>query len=403
MTETPTIDGHGTGPAEELARGFDQWDPEQAVDPYPLLARLREECPVARSDHHDGFWVVTRYDDVNAALRDHATFSSTVIAIPRQAPGDVLPVPPLDQDPPAHTRYRQLLLPYFSPGRAARLEPAARQTARHLAARLSGATECEAVRQYAFPMPCIVLAQILGVDASDEKRFLRWTKAIVEGGGNDPAAARQANREIYAYLGEQLDARRDRPRDDLLSYLLTAEFEGSTLSRSEQLGIATLLLIAGIDTTANTLGAAIWYLAQDVGAQERLRAGGPSIATAVEEFLRAFAPVSIARLVTRPVAVGGCPVAEGDQVLLSLPAANRDGRAFDRPDLLVLDRAPNAHLAFGAGVHRCIGAHIARMELKVGLAEFLAGTPTFRLAGPSPITWKGGPIRGPKELHISFG
>jgi cytochrome P450 len=258
------------------------------------------------------------------------------------------------------------------------------------------------VGEYSFPMPTVVLAQILGVDAADNDRFLAWTTAIVEGGGNDPAAARRANQEIYAYLGDQLDDRRARPRDDLLTFLLTAEFEGSTLSREEQLGIATLLLIAGIDTTANTLGTALWYLATDQEAQARLRGDAELYPSVVEELLRIFAPVSIARLVTADAAVSGCPVAAGDQVLLSLPAANRDGRRFERADEFVFDRFPNPHLAFGAGIHRCLGAHIARMELRVGLQEFLAGIPAFRLADADPVVWKGGPIRGPKAIRLAF-
>jgi cytochrome P450 len=197
------------------------------------------------------------------------------------------------------------------------------------------------VREYAFPMPTVVLAQILGVDSSDHDRFLAWTTAIVEGGGHDPIAARAANQEIYEYLGDQLDDRRARPRDDLLTFLLAAQFEGTTLTRAEQLGIATLLLIAGIDTTANTLATAIWHLAGDQAAQARLRADIDSYPAAVEELLRVFAPVSIARLVTEPVEVAGCPLREGDQVLLSLPAANRDRQRFAQPDDFVFDRFPN--------------------------------------------------------------
>src|SRR5262249_14724626 len=155
-------------------------------------------------------------------------------------------------------------------------------------------------------------------------------------------------------LGEQLDERAAHPRDDLLTFLRTTRFEGDGLSRDEQLGIATLLLIAGIDTTANTLGTAIWYLARDQEAQARLRAEPARFPSAVEELLRLFAPVSIARGVTADVAVAGCPVAGGDQVLLSLPAANRDGRRFEQADEFVFDRFPNPHLAFGAGIHRCI-------------------------------------------------
>jgi cytochrome P450 len=136
MSDAPATDTDSeTVAVEDLARRFDQWSPDQAVDPYPLLARLREECPVARSDRHHGFWVLTRYDDVGAALRDHTRFSSTSIAIPQHEPGAILPVPPLDQDPPEHTRYRQPLLPFFTPGRTAKLESGARQAAQDLLTR----------------------------------------------------------------------------------------------------------------------------------------------------------------------------------------------------------------------------------------------------------------------------
>jgi cytochrome P450 len=343
---------------------------------------------------------LSRYDDVASAIRDAGTFSSECIAIPRRTTADLLRVPPLDQDPPDHTRYRQLLLPFFTPKRALQLESVAQATARALLESVAGSEEVEVVRTYSFPMPMVVLAEILGVDPSDRDMFGDWIVRIVEVGGNDPEDMAQANAEIYEYLGALLRERQDRPRDDLLTYLSTTESGGRPLSHAEKLGIASLLLIAGIDTTANTLGAALWYLAQDLPLQELLRSDVDRTRVAVEEFLRYFAPVSVAREVTGSVSVGGVPLAGGEQVLLSLPSANRDERAFSAADRVVADRLPNPHVAFGAGVHRCLGAHIARMEMRVGLEEFLAAVPRFRLADSAPVQWKAGPIRGPKHVHL---
>jgi cytochrome P450 len=389
-----------TDPLTE-ATNFDHWSGELAVDPYPTLGRLRDACPVARSEHSEGFWLFTRFDDVGAALKDHDTFSSTTISIPRRT-NDFLPVPPLDQDPPAHTRYRQMLLPFFTPQRTARLEPVARDTARSCAADVAAKGGCEGMAEYAFPMPTVIVASILGVPAGDQGMFCDWLVKIVETAGVDPKGAVKANQELYAYLGVLLEARRSEPRDDLLSFLLDATLEDRPLTREEHLGIAALLLVAGIDTTANTLGMALWHLARDLDAQRELRSRPELLGTAVEEFLRAYSPVSIARIVTTQVTVGECPIARDDMVLLSLPSANRDDRKYEDADKIVLDRAINPHVAFGLGIHRCLGAHIARMELRVGLEEFFAAVPEFRLVDPDAVTWKPGPIRGPREFVLEF-
>ena len=389
--------------AAEEARGFDQWQPEAAADPYPLFARLRDHYPVARSDQHGGFWIYTRFDDVAGALRDHETYSSTSIAIPKLPEGKILPVPPLDQDPPVHTRYRQMLLPFFTPQRTALLEPVARNNAQSLLRDAAARGGCDGIADYCFPMPTVVVGSILGVASRDEAMFCEWLVKIVEHGGTDPDGQAQANKEIYAYLGELLDARKNDPRDDILTFLLTAELDGEPLNDDQRLGIATLLLIAGIDTTANTLGTALWYLATNLSAQRELRQHPELIASAVEEFLRVFSPVSIARITTTDVLLGGCTIERDDQVLLSLPSANRDERKFPNADTVILDRDPNPHAGFGLGIHRCLGSHIARMELRVGLEEFLAAVPEFHLADAGAVMWKPGPIRGPKQLPLVFG
>ena len=392
-----------TGEAEgsDLARTFDYWSPAFAPDPYPLFRQLRAGCPVARSDELEGYYILSRYDDVNAALRDHATFTSTVMTAPAIPVEARLPVPPLDQDPPSHTRYRQLLLPFFTPHRAAGLEAVARDTARKLAAACTGTIE--AYMSYCFPMPTVVISQILGVDAADYRRFEEWIALTVDGQGADPGAAIDASAEIHAYLTDLLARRQQEPRDDLLTFLLTAEVDGEPLSDAERLGIAQLLLIAGIDTTANTLAHALLYLSEDAEARHRLVGDPLLMTTAVEEFLRIYAPVSLVRGARTDTEVAGCPIPGGVPVFLSIPSANRDERRFSDAEDIVLDREHNAHIAFGAGVHRCLGTHVARMELRVGLEEFLAAVPDFRLADREAISWKPGPIRGPNRFELICG
>jgi hypothetical protein len=232
--------------------------------------------------------------------------------------------------------------------------------------------------------------------------FGQWIIKIVEEGGTDPQGAVEANEQIHRYLGMLLTARRAQPRDDLLSFLLDAKLDGSPLSDTDRLGIATLLLIAGIDTTANTLAASLWYLGQDIEMQDALRAEPGRIQTAVEEFLRFFTPVSVSRIMTCPAQVGATTMPASDQVLLSLPSANRDEAKFDNADSIDPDRLPNPHIAFGGGIHRCLGAHIARSEMRVCLEEFLSAVPRFRLSDAVSTTWKSGPIRGPKAVMLAI-
>jgi cytochrome P450 len=385
----------------DLARTFDYWSPAFAPDPYPRLRRLRADCPVARSDELEGFYILSRHEDVNAALRDHATFTSTVMTAPA-IPVEARPsVPPLDQDPPSHTRYRQLLSPFFTPARAASLESVARDTAQKLAAACTGTIE--AYMAYCFPMPTVVLSQILGVDATDYRRFEDWIASTVDGQGVDPGAAIDASAEIHEYLAALLARRQQEPRDDLLTFLLTAEVDGGPLIDAERLGIAQLLLIAGIDKTANVLALALLYLSENAEARKRLAGDCLPMTTAVEEFLRMYAPVSLVRGARTDTEVAGCPIPGGVPVFLSIPSANRHERRFSDAEDVVLDREHNAHIAFGAGVHRCLGTHVARMELRVGLEEFLAVVPDFHLVDPEAVSWNPGPIRGPNRFELICG
>jgi cytochrome P450 len=388
---------------DRFVRAFDHWNPELAADPHSVYRKLRQECPVAHSERHGGYWVLSRYADIEAAAKAHAIFSSTSISIPVEIGLGGLPLPPLDQDPPAHTRFRQMLLPFFSPLRTVQLEPFTRRVAAGLIEELAPRGRCDAADAFAKPLSIAVVAQILGVAADDRERFGRWISAIVETGATGPEEAARAGADIYAYFVDLLEARRQDPHDDLLTFLLHAEVDGEKPTDDERLGCAILLLIAGIDTTWSTLSASLWHLAQDPDSRHRILAHESAIGPAVEELLRVFAPTSVARITLSETTVNGQLIAARQPVLLPFPSANRDDEVFEDADRVVLDRTPNRHLAFGAGIHRCLGAHLARMELRVAFQEFLSRIPDFRLAEPEGVVWRAGPIRTPKTLDIVFG
>jgi cytochrome P450 len=199
-----------------------------------------------------------------------------------------------------------------------------------------------------------------------------------------------------------MEARRRAPGDDLISYLIQAKYpDGEPFKPNHVLGSLRLLLVAGIDTTWSAIGASIWHLARTPADRARLVGEPALIPTAVEEFLRAYAPVTMARLIAKETAINGCTFAEGQMVMLSFPAANRDPEAFPDADKVVIDRQENRHAAFGLGIHRCVGSNLARMEITVAIEELLRRRPDFRLAGD--VVWSHGAIRGPRRLPIAFG
>jgi cytochrome P450 len=390
--------------AERLVKDFDHWDFDLAQNPFPIYQTLREQCPVAHSDRHGGYFVLSRYVDIDAVARNHEVFSSHSISVPPiGANAAENTSPPLDLDPPKHTRFRQALLPYFSPGRTRKLEAVTRTAAARLVEQIATHKRSDVAEEFAKHLPITVLASVLGVDERDEPLFTEWTDAIVSGGSADRDASTRASSDIRDYFRRLIHERRSTPQDDLISFLAQAEGSDGPISESDQVGAAALLLVAGIDTTWCMLGNSLWYLAQDAEARQRLVADPGLMSTAVEEFLRRFAPVSVVRITTCPVEIAEQEIPEGTHVLLPLVAANLDPAVFAEPYDLQLDRLPNRHLAFGAGVHRCIGAHLARMELRVGLEEFIRRLPDFQLDGPDAVAWKPGPIRGPSRLVLSFG
>jgi cytochrome P450 len=241
---------------------------------------------------------------------------------------------------------------------------------------------------------------MLGIPAADEDTFTGWAIEIFQESAYDVDRLRAATRAVLAYFETVVADRRDEPGDDLVSELLLAEIDGAPLTSKHVLGTCFLLLMAGIDTTWSSIGSSLLHLATHPADRDRLVAEPELIPTAVEELLRAYAPVTMARVATSDTEIGGCPVHAGDKVLLPFPAGNRDPGKFDRPDEVIIDRARNRHFAFGIGIHRCLGSNLARMELAVAIEAWLERFPRFELEPGAEVRWSGTQVRGPRQIPV---
>jgi cytochrome P450 len=395
-------------PVRDFATDFDHTDPAWVADPYPILDDLRQRCPVAHSDRYGGAWLPVTYDLVSEVAYDttHFTSRSVVISEQRPGPGDLpAPVgvsPPISSDPPFHGLVRRMLLPAFAPKRIAALEPFTRDLCRELLVATDGRPSIDAATEYAQHIPVRVMVRFLGFPQEDADLFHGFIRQVLEDVDLPADERRERFDTVDAYMDVQIKDHIARPRDDLTSFLIGAEFGGRKVPVEYIRGILTLMMVAGIDTTWSAVGTSLWHLAQHPGERRRLATEPELMGTALEELLRAYAPVTMARLVATDFEFHGHPFKEGDWLLLSFPAANRDPAVFNHPELVQLDRARNRHAAFGLGRHRCLGSNLARMELRISLEEWLARYPDFELSDPAAVTWSAGQIRGPRTLPVTI-
>jgi cytochrome P450 len=394
-------------PVTDWATDFDHTDDAWAADPYPIWDELRTSCPVAHTERYGGAWLPTRFEDVSSVAYDTERFTSrSVVMSEFRPPIELAPAgiaPPISSDPPYHHDARRMLLPIFSPQAIDKLEPSTRAYCRELLGELEGKDVVDAAVDYAQHIPVRVIADMLGFPREDAEAFRGFVHDVIEG-VNEPFETRFAMmQDFFAYLRVQIDDHVANPRDDLTTYLIEAEMDGEKLDPFHIGGTMALLLLAGVDTTWSAIGASIWHLARTPADRDRLVAEPELLPTAMEELLRAYAPVTMARLVKEDMDWKGCPMKADDWVLLSFPAANRDPDLFDDADEVVIDREENRHSAFGLGIHRCLGSHLARMEVRVALETWLARFPVFSLADPDAVTWSPGQVRGPRRLPIALG
>jgi cytochrome P450 len=392
-------------PVTDWVHDFDHTDPRWTEDPFPIWEELRAECPVVHTKRFLGVYLPTTYQAVKEIAYDTEHFSSRRVIVRDERPEVMInAAPPITSDPPDHKPAKQLLLPPFTPDAMKKLEPRVRAICNELIDEFIHDKKCDAAARYTKHIPVRAIAHMLGIPERDGELFIRWIHQILELSIKDESMMKPAVQEMSGYFADHIAARRERPTDDLISTLMKAkDKDGQPLSDSHVLGSLRLLLIAGIDTTWSAIGSSLWHLAKTPADRERLVAEPELIPTAVEELLRAYSPVTMAREVMKETVISGCPVKPGNMVLLSFPAANRDPAMFPDADKVVIDRKENRHAAFGFGIHRCVGSNLARMEMTVAIEEWLKRIPDFRLNPEGRVTWSEGTVRGPRQLPMLFG
>lgn len=401
----------GRPPVTDWATDYDIFDEAYISDPYGIWDELRSRCPIAHTERWGGSWLPTTYADVTEIARDIENFPSGngIAVIPPPAgtgPGAGGPilssgVPPISADPPLHTWTRRLILPTMSPQRVDEYEVFTRELCVQLVDGFLERGGGDAAAEYAQQIPVRVIGHILGVPDSMAPVFTEWVRDVLEF-AHDAERRMRGITGILQYLTGALDERVANPTDDFISELLASEHDGQPIERPVVMGMCALLLIAGIDTTWSSIGSAMWHLATHPDHRRRLVAEPELMPTAIEELLRAYSPVTMARRLSHDVDFKGCPMKAGDRILMNFPAANRDPAAFPDADKVVLDRQVNRHVAFGAGIHRCAGSNLARMELRVAIEEWLRRIPEFDLDPSGEVTWAGGQVRGPRTIPVTF-
>ena len=396
------------GPVTDWATDFDHGDPEYNRRAHEIWADLRGRCPVAHSDRYGGTWLPVTHEHVRRIAYDTENFTSRSVVVSTVVPDDQAPVggaPPITSDPPFHHEARRLVLPPFSPKKIAEWEPEVRRLCNELLDRVEvdarAGRVVDAAVAYAQHIPVNVIARMLGFPLEDDELFREFVHEILENINGEPEDRIRAFERIDAYLMAQIDDHEANPRDDLTGYLMNVDLGGEKLPKEMVAGFILLLLVAGIDTTWSAIGSSLWHLASHPEDLRRLVSEPELMGTAIEEFLRVYAPVTMARLVAKDHDFDGCPMKTDDWVLLPFPAANLDPAEFENADQVLIDRAENRHAAFGLGIHRCLGSNLARLELRVAVEEFVKRFPEFELAhGEDGVVWSVGQIRGPRQLPV---
>lgn len=394
------------------------------ADPYPTYAAMRTGAPLYRrtfTDDQTAIWFITRYEDVSAILRDSRFVKDIRNTMTPEERAQVPPQPPimdllsnhmLNLDPPDHTRLRALINKAFTARIVTQMEPRIQRIADQLLDKVQTRGQMDLIEEYAFPLPITVIAELLGIPARDRNRFRQWSRAVVSPSQNLQRSAkkyqkaRQLMEDFASYMGRIIAERRREPQADLLTSLIEAEEAGDKLSQDELYSMVSLLIIAGHDTTVNLIGNGMLALLQHPDQLAKLQADPSLMEPAIEEFLRYDGAVERAtmRFAMADVAIGEHVIQRGDAVSLVLAGADRDPALFSEPDMLDIARTNNRHLAFGQGIHYCVGAPLARLEGRIALETLLRRLPTLQLAVPvAELRWRTVPIiRGMRHMPVAW-
>ena len=361
---------------------FDHHSADFASDPWTPLAELRSTCPVAYSENHGGFWVLTSYDEIKTVATDDIRFSSASgITIPDKKNTGQRSIP-IEMDPPEFLAFRRILHPMLSPVAVDRLTPVIERFVHAAIDDFIEQGTCDFVHDFADPVPAMTTMHKLGLPVERWRQFSEpMHKAVFLRQDNpDRAGVLAQLRALAEILFETIEARRIAPRDDMISYLLGCEIDGRPVTDAEVKEMTYLIIQGGFDTTGSAISNALIRLDQDRGARQRLIDEPGLMASAVEEFLRIEAPqLALARTANEDVVLGGRHIRAGDRILLVWASANRDEAAFDDPDTLDLERFPNKHMTFGVGAHRCLGSTLARRQIQIALTAVLRRLPDYTI------------------------
>jgi cytochrome P450 len=388
-----------------LRPGFDHaTSPELLSESFGGWGRLRAEGRAFRSDIGGTYdlWYLLRYDDIREALQDYELFSSRSVQYLGDSPQRMLPE---ELDPPEHAKYRRLLNTPLAPGAVRSRTEQVRAFCVSLVEDLAPAGECDFLADFAQRFPTTIFMDLMGLPPDKTAEFIASAQAVLHlTGEQDPDFSKRAAAamEIISDLGSAVASHRAQPRDDLITRLLNSTVDDRPLTDDELYQLGFLLFLAGLDTVANVLTYTFRYLAGHPSVRQLLRAEPDRIPDAVEEFLRLFSIASTVRVVTRDAEFAGCPMKAGDRVVLPTASAGRDGDQYPDPDEFRLDRFPNPHLAFGAGPHRCPGAHLARLELRVAMEEWHRLIPDYELAADPPVAEYVGAVAGLDALPLRW-
>jgi cytochrome P450 len=381
---------------EDLAPHLDLFNPAHSERLWEVLAYARSACPVLKTDADDGYYVITRYDDLRTVLEDAETYSSVQAGL-RGVP---IKMPPLTEDPPRHIEYRRALNKYLSRSFLAKYADDIRDTARTLLAEHVPSGHFDFMTDYAIPFTSRNLARVILDDSNAERIERAISVATRISSEGDPQAFFDMSALAEEFLRDR--AASGSQRDDVLSAIVNGTVEGRPLTLEEQVGATMIMFTGGLDTTKAALGNIARHLAEDPGLEQRLR--DPEwIKGDLDEFLRFESPITfMARTVTRDTELGGCPLKKGDRVAVHYASANRDESRFEHAEQLNFDRQRNPHAAFGLGPHRCIGLHFARLQIEVAFGELLSRVTNLRIPEGAQVETAVGIVLSPEHLPLDF-
>jgi cytochrome P450 len=381
---------------------FDHTDPSMANGIYDWVAERRTTCPVVHSSKFGGFWAAFNYQEVLAGAHEASRFSSAgELDIPNI--GTAIKSYPLQADPPEHAKYRRLLQPHFTPAAVAKFAPAVREIVVDRLEAIAPKGHAEVVTELAQPIPSIAIALILGIGRERWRDLQDWTKGMLEATiAGDPDGAKASGQKLFDFIVAEIGARKREPDHDLLTVITQATVDGDDIADEVRWGMAQVLMIAGHETTVNATANLVHHLATRPALRHQVATDHVMRAKVITESLRFESPVfGLARTVVEDTQLGGAALAKDDRLLVCFAAANRDPSRFVDPDTFDPEREDNGrHVAFGFGRHRCIGEHLAKMELDIIIEEFLRRVPDYRLRPGAPVEMRLATVRGPKSLEI---